>query len=486
MTADTAHVDSATPSMAGLDALVDTAASPTGRSEWVVISGPGRDKPTVDQPVNVRNVLLQLALAALVVIAVVGLVGSLISKRTAEQQSVHDAAQITDVLASGVVQPVVTDAMVTNPRLAHTVLDRLLRLETTQVAGIVRSKIWQPTPNGGKVIYSDEPQLVGHTFAFDEEAETSLRASRTEASISDLKRPENTYERGQGKLLEVYRPIWTNSGRPLLFETYFRYDTVNARSRDLWRGFSGIMLSSLAAVFLLLLPLLWTLLSRTRRAQMQREQMMKNAVEASQEERKRIAGTLHDGVVQQLVAASYAVAGEAERAAGEGDAGRAARLSDTAGTVRDSVAGMRSLLVDIYPPSLRTGGLSAALHDLARTMAGHDAEISLAIDAGAAADLSIEHQQAVFRIAQECLRNAVKHSRARRIEIVLTPGEAGAVRLEISDDGVGFDQERAQRAVEDGHLGMSLIADAAAQCGGVLSVSSAPGSGTRFRLEVPR
>jgi two-component system NarL family sensor kinase len=457
------------------------AVEPSGRGQWVMLSGPRLDN-AADRPINVRHALLQLALAALVVVTVVGVAGSVMSRRIAEQQSVHDAAQITDTLAESVVRPALSNEMLNNPAAAAKAMAPLLGF--TSGTSVVRSKLWQPTPAGGRILYSDETRLNGLTFPFDDEAENSLTHRTTEASISDLRRPENVYERDQGKLLEVYRPVWNKNGSPLLYEAYFRYDEVTARSHDLWRGFSGIMLSSLAAVFVLLLPLLWTLLSRTRRAQVQREEMMRRAVDASQEERRRIAGTLHDGVVQQLVAASYAVAGEAERAAGEGDSARAARLSSTAGTVRDSVAGMRSLLVDIYPPSLRTGGLSAALHDLARTTSGRDVEIGLAVEEELAAELTTEQQQAVFRVAQDCLRNAVKHAQAGQVHITLMR-EGDVARLEVEDDGIGFDHLSAVQAVDGGHFGLSLMTDTAGQCGGVLSVATGPGSGTCFRLEVP-
>ena len=195
--------------------------------------------------------------------------------------------------------------------------------------------------------------MIGKRFALDDDAVQALTVPQTQAGITDSSRPENAYEASVGKLLEVYRPVWTPSGKPLLFEAYYPYHLVNDRSSDLWRGFSGIMLSSLAAVLLILLPLLWMFYRRARSVQAQREAMMRRAMDASTEERRRIAATLHDGVVQQLAGAAFALAGEARQAGAAGDAELADRLVDASATVRDSVAGMRSLLVDIYPPSLR-------------------------------------------------------------------------------------------------------------------------------------
>ena len=96
---------------------------------------------------------------------------------------------------------------------------------------------------------------------------------------------------------------------------------------ELRRGFAGVTVSSLLFFTVLLLPIVWWLLGRLKRSQNQREELLERAVDASIEERRRIAGTLHDGVVQELAATSFTVAGAAatgrdagRRAAGRGPA----------------------------------------------------------------------------------------------------------------------------------------------------------------------
>jgi signal transduction histidine kinase len=451
-------------------------ALPDEPAHWQTLVAPGAGAP---RPASVRRLLVQVAIAVTVAFAVVAASGILVFQRIAKQEAVHQVAEVTDILAESVVQPALTDAMATDPAVALAGLDSLIRkgILNTQV---VRVKLWSPQ---GLVLYSDERQLVGQRFELDDEARDALTAPRTEAGITDLDRPENTLESAPGKLLEVYRPVWTPSGKPLLFETYFRYDLVSQRSDELWRGFSGVMLSSLVAVLVLLAPLLWLFYRRARMAQVQREVLMRRALDASTEERRRIAATLHDGVVQQLAGAAFLVGGEVERATAQGEPARAERLAEAAATVRDGVAGMRSLLVDIYPPSLTAGGLAAALADLVRTQSGSAARIHLLIDPAAAAALDADQQQAVFRVAQECLRNAVRHSGAATIWIELSR-QAGDIRLEVVDDGRGLAPERAEQAATEGHFGLRLIADVAVAAGARLSLASSPG-GTRFRMEVP-
>jgi signal transduction histidine kinase len=350
---------------------------------------------------------------------------------------------------------------------------------------LVRVKLWTPA---GLILYSDQPRLIGRTFDLDDEARTALTVPQTDASISDLGRPENEFERSQGKLLEVYRPVWTPGGHPLLLETYFRYDTVSERSHGLWFGFAGIILSSLAALLLLLSPIVWSLLRRTRRAQEDRQAMMRRAVESSDAERARIAASLHDGVVQQLVASSLQLAGSARRASAAGDSAHAAELDRAAATVRASVGGLRSLLVEIYPPNLASAGLVPALRDLVSGLRGAEVAISLVADEDTGADLAPAAAEAVYRVAQEALRNAVKHAGASTATVGLQD-RPGWLRVTIEDDGTGFDPSAVVAGREDsvraGHLGLQLITDAAHQAGAELVLTSAPGHGTHYRMDVP-
>jgi signal transduction histidine kinase len=326
-------------------------------------------------------------------------------------------------------------------------------------------------------VYSDEPRLVGVRFGLDAGAREAISRPQVRAEISDLSDPENRYERGRGTLLEVYRPVWTPNGHPLLFETYFRYDTVSARAGELWRGFAGITVSSIAAIVVLTLPLVWTLAARARRAHRQREAMLERAMDASLDERRRIAATLHDGVVQELAAASFVVAGSANEAAQRGEDEVATRLREAAEAVRTSIGGMRSLLVDIYPPTLRTAGLLPVLRDLAATVR---VPVSLDVDEQVADDLPPALQEVVFRVSQECLRNAAAHANASKVRLRLQR-DGDAVVLEISDDGAGFDVT-AERP--DGHFGLSLMEDLARECGAELAVRTAPGRGTTWRLRM--
>lgn len=447
------------------------------RPTWVGIAAARAEPP--DPPLRRRRIFIQVIVGAVIVILAVALVGVVAARRLAKAEAVNDAAKTADLLAEAVVQPVLTDGLLTGDAAALAAIGKVIR-EQVLSTSIVRVKIWNPE---GRILYSDEPLLIGQTFPLGADERDVLSNPKLRADVSDLQAPENIYEKASVKLLEVYRPVWTSSGRPMLFETYFRYDEVTARSGELWRGFAGITLSSLLVLVLLLLPIMWRLLDRLNRAQRQRESLLQRAVDASTQERRRIAGTLHDGVVQDLVATSFAVAGAAELAAAQGRPVLAADLRSAAGTVRTSIGGLRSLLVEIYPPNLASAGLPAALEDLAASLRSRGLDVSLDL----APDLGLEpvDDRLIYRVTQECLNNVAKHAAAQSVQVT-SFAHGKSVILEIADDGVGFDVHQALAHPEEGHFGLRVLADVAADGGADLRLSSTPGAGTTWQLRLLR
>ncbi len=447
------------------------------RPPWIRIAAGTSVRPG-EAAVQPRRVFVQVIAGALVVLAAVALVGVVASRRLAEAEAVNDAAKTANLLADAVVQPALTEALLTGDASAVAAMDKEVR-EHVLDRSIVRVKIWSPT---GRILYSDEPALIGQTFPLGAEERGVLTDPQTRADVSDLTGPENRLERGQGKLLEVYRPIWTPSGQPVLFETYAPYDEVTARTGQLWRGFAGVTLTSLLLLVVLLMPILWRLVNQLKRSQAQRETLLQRAVDASTEERRRIAGALHDGVVQDLAATSFTVAGAAERAVSLGQSDLADELRSAAGTVRTSIGGLRSLLVDIYPPSLATAGLEAALTDLVTTLRSRGTVVNLEVARQTGLDTAGD--RLVFRVAQECLNNIARHAAATNVQVRLERLEGYAV-MEINDNGVGFDAPDLLAHPAEGHFGLRVLGDVVADAGGELLLASAPGAGTHWQLRIP-
>jgi two-component system, NarL family, sensor kinase len=454
------------------------------RPPWVPVAA-GKSSRSDERAVHPRRVFAQVIAGALVVLCLVALTGVVASRKLAEAEAVNDAAKTANLLADAVAQPALSEELLTSEPAAVAAMDKVVRERVLSHRGpgggrtILRVKIWDPT---GRILYSDAPTLIGQRFPLGDEERDVLAHPQTRADISDLTSPENRLERDQGKLLEVYRPIWTPSGKPVLFEIYAPYHEVQSRTGQLWRGFAGVTLTSLLLLVVLLLPILWRLLDRLRVSQEQREALLHRAIEASSEERRRIAGALHDGVVQDLAGASFAVAGGAERAMSAGRPDLADELRSAAGKVRSSIGGLRSLLLDIYPPSLATAGLQAALNDLATTLRSRGTAVSLELAPETGLDAAGE--RLVFRVARECLVNIAKHAGAANVQLHLERMEGHTV-MEITDDGVGFDAAEALAHPREDHFGLRVMGDVVADAGGELFVSSAPGAGTRWQLRVP-
>ena len=447
-------------------------------AEWVTLSELNAlGRPDVPAP---RHVFRRVILSAAALIVAVALVGVIAAQRLAETESLGDAARTADLMATALVQPVLSDALLAGDPDAVALMaaatdNRILGLT------VVRVKIWDPT---GRVVYSDEPRLVGQTFPLDDEEQDALADSTTIVEVSDLQAPENVFERSSGKLLEAYRPVATPSGSPLLFEAYFRYDEVTRRSGQLWQGFAAVTLGSIVLLVVLLLPVLWRLLANLRREQERRVELLQRAVDASAQERRRIAGTLHDGVVQELAALSFGLSGASRRANTAGDPELAQDIEAAAGAMRSSIGGLRTLLVDIYPQSLSTAGIVAALDDLAESLRvrGGRVEVEVEDDLG----LDPAGERLVFRVAQEVLSNAARHAPGAGVvvRLVRTHDSDGTVELEVADDGPGFDVGQQLRHPLDGHFGLRVLRDVAADAGAELAVASAPGEGTRWRMRV--
>jgi signal transduction histidine kinase len=344
---------------------------------------------------------------------------------------------------------------------------------------VVRVKLWTPR---GRIAYSDEPRLIGSRYPLADDEVAALNGAGVEAGISDLSAPENRYERPQRKLLEVYMPVHTQSGRPLLFEAYLRFSDVAASGRKVWLAFLPGVFAALLLLWLLQLPIAVRLAHRLRRAHAEREALLLRALNASDIERRTIAADLHDGVVQDLAGTSYALAVAAERAERTPTSEVARALHSGANATRQSMRQLRSLLVEIYPPNLRETGLEPALNDLAAKAVARG--VAVEVDVADDVQLSDGVERLVFRTAQEALRNVVEHAGAETCSIGVHANGNG-VELLVADDGRGFERAVLEERRAQGHLGLALLTDQAADLGGGLDIDSTPGSGTRVRLRLP-
>lgn len=206
-------------------------------------------------------------------------------------------------------------------------------------------------------------------------------------------------------------------------------------------------------------------------------------------ERNRLALELHDVVSQKLFSLSLSADAAATLLGRDTDAAHA-QLERVRELAREALAELRSLILGLRPADLDKDGLEGALRKEVEMLSRvHAIDVELHVDCpgppvGNGDPVGDgERQLEVLRIAHEALHNAVRHAAARRVAVELT-GRGQTLRLEVADDGVGFDPEDPE--LRSRHLGLTSMEERARELGGTLSLRSTPGHGTRVTLEVPR
>jgi two-component system NarL family sensor kinase len=429
-----------------------------------------------DAPPSVRAAVAKFALGGLAATLVLAVVGVLVLGRISRDDAVNNAKKLTAVVGREVVQPTLSDGLVHGDPVARARLDQVVRAHVLK-GDIVRIKIWSAA---GEILYSDRRELLGSRYTLGKQEEDVLRFGGVKAEISDLSRPENRYERDAGKLLEVYLAIRAPSGRPLLFEAYLRYSSVAATGRNLWVKFLPALIGALIVLQLIQLPLARSLARRVARAHRDRAELLKRALDASDLERRRIAADLHDGTVQELIAASYGLSAARERVGPEDQAAEALKRAEA--SCRAAVRELRSLLVEIYPPGLQDAGLASALEDLISPLGQKGIQAS--VDSQPGLQLSDQTTALLFRSAREALRNVVEHAEARTVRVRVSR-ENGKVSLSVADDGQGFSPDDAFARPAKGHFGLRLLSDQVRDAGGTFEIDSTPGDGAKLTVELP-
>ncbi len=198
------------------------------------------------------------------------------------------------------------------------------------------------------------------------------------------------------------------------------------------------------------------------------------------EERSRLAHELHDAVSQKLF--SLRLTAQAATALIDRDPARAkGELQQVASLAAEAADELRAAVVELRPAALEEDGLVHTLRTQIQVLdRAHTARVTF--DNRGVRALPPAQEEALLRVAQEALHNALRHSGAGRVEVVLERSGQGAL-LRISDDGRGFDPGLVGRAGR--HLGLVSMRHRASGVGGRLTVQSAPGEGATIEMEVP-
>ncbi len=212
------------------------------------------------------------------------------------------------------------------------------------------------------------------------------------------------------------------------------------------------------------------------------ERFAERMVEWQEQERRRLASEIHDGISQRIVSLFFHLSAAADAIPADPAvaAGQVARAQELAAAALDEA---RSAIAGLRPPVLDDLGLAASLDSLAHSFPTLDVRVE-------AAELHMaEHAEtAVYRTAQEALQNVAKHAGAQSVRLRLQRHRDRVV-LEVADDGAGFDiaAPSAGRPGEPGPTGFGLagMRERAELLGGCLDLTATPGRGTTVRLTIP-
>jgi PAS domain S-box-containing protein len=219
---------------------------------------------------------------------------------------------------------------------------------------------------------------------------------------------------------------------------------------------------------------------RQAQAALERErQSLWRMLQASDHERQTISYEIHDGLAQYLAAAGMQF--QVFDGLRESNPEEAKKAYDAAAQlVRQSHAEARRLISKVRPPVIDEIGLETAISHLVHEQRLHGGP-KIEFDSNVQFDrLPPILENAVYRIAQEALTNACKHSKSKKVTVTLVQEEQD-VRLEVRDWGIGFDSE----SLPEGHFGLEGIRQRVRLLGGRLTIESTPGRGTSVQVVVP-
>ncbi len=203
-----------------------------------------------------------------------------------------------------------------------------------------------------------------------------------------------------------------------------------------------------------------------------RGRLVAQTLDAEDHERRQLAEALHDDAIQNLLAARQELAP---------DRVHAADLAMVRLGLNRTVAQLRGAVFDLHPYLLEHAGLGPALDAIADDCArwgGFSAEVR--VDAG----LGGTHEQLLFSVGRELIRNAARHAQAERLQVeVRREGEATV--LVVADDGGGFEHDRLRTAPLTGHIGLASMAERVEAVGGTFAIEGGPGAGTRVEVRLP-
>lgn len=212
-------------------------------------------------------------------------------------------------------------------------------------------------------------------------------------------------------------------------------------------------------------------------------QLFSKLICAQEDERKRVASEIHDGVIQALLGIWYRL--QYFSAEGSGEKNLKEELVKLEGLLGQQIRDIRQIVYDLSPIMLDTYGLGPSIRALLRNLQEqNNIQAELALE-DSNQRLPPKFEMALYRIIQELLNNIQKHSQATKVQVMFISGQEQTA-LVVKDNGIGFDRNRlANLSTPGNHLGLANIRERVLLLGGTCAIDSQLGWGTTVSIHVP-
>lgn len=423
----------------------------------------------------VRKAVAQFALLAIVALLVLTVLVETLSNRLAHREAMRGAEVRSRVIAHGVAAPLVDGGV--RAGLAPS-LDRLgsALLNRIRAGFVTHIIVWDEQ---SQVLWSDQSVLIGDSLELPSSAATLFgsQQSRTLGPGDHPPHPPGAFT--ATPLFVVYVGARDVNGDPFVFEAHFAREQLDKEAAAILGDLLPLALAALLAFQLAVLPMAYSLARKVERAHSQRSTILARSLAAWHYERRRLAQDLHDTVIQDLSAASYALPSVAAQLP-DVESTRVAR--ETAGRIgailEQSLQYIRTMLTELLPAELSGDGLVAAIEHLA--LQAQERGVEVAIDVSPELDLQDAEAGLVYRVVREGLANVGRHSEARHASVQVRTRH-GYIEVLVNDDGRGLTEVEPL----EGHFGLRLLRDMCADVGGESELVDRPEGGASLRVLLP-
>jgi signal transduction histidine kinase len=444
---------------------------------------PGDSFLRVSEPRSVvRVALTRFLLLSFGTLVVVGAGTFVVSDHIARQEAIRDQQMRAEELDGPIAKALKKADSGSGPEARRD----LYRAMDTMVNGLMRpTALWDAQERLVWAAGGDFEAGALYDFPAELEAVARKRESKVMEAGDEVPEPVGAEDDSPHPVLgenahrlEVYVGA-RRAGMRFMYEAHAQFPSVDDEAEEIFKELLPLTLGALLLLQLANVPLALSLARRVDQAAEHRSKILKRSLMSWHDERRRLAQDLHDGVIQDLSAMSYALPAVLAQLPDEPEADPARSIGERMNeALTQDLRALRSVLIDLVPADLDGHGLHAALETLAQRSADRGLQVDLSVEP----DLGVGSTVAglVYRVVREGLRNAEKHAEARTASVHVAR-QGDHVEILICDDGRGIQD----REAAEGHVGLRLLDQMLADVGGSVHLSSEAGQGARLRGVIP-